>query len=553
MALKLNPDALSYIPLGGVGEVGGNCYLYGHQNQFVMLDCGLNFPDDSYPGIDILLPDIHFAEHNKDQLLGLVITHGHEDHIGAIPYLWERLQCPIYATGFTYELVKHKMKEGGIPLKYLHQFESHKPLELGQMTLEFVEMAHSIPDAYGVVLKAGDVKAFHTGDWKIDPTPLVGHKTDERRLKSLDIDVLIGDSTNGLRTTSSGSEATAKEGLMAAIQGAKGAVAVTCFSSNVARVDSLLKAAEATGRDVCLVGRSLIKNVQAAIECGHLATKVNFIPEKESSHLPKERILYICTGCQGEPRAALSRIAHESHRDVHFTAGDTVVFSSMEIPGNEVAIQKLYASFSLKGVNVITRQTHPDVHVSGHASAEELRLLYQWTAPKLAIPMHGEGHMLAAHAQIAEEEGVQETILTQNGSVVEITPDRLKLIGKLESVPHGIDETGEVDLEGLSLRERKRMNYAGAAVLTLLQDPGSNTFIPPVTLTILGLLDSQAERNELIEEVIEDVRQKLGRLKPKQLKEREMIKEQAALQVRKSVKRLTGKKPVIDVQLIQVV
>jgi len=467
-------DDLLFVPLGGSGEIGMNANLFHHNDQWLMVDLGISFPDETMPGIDVVLPDLSFIEERRDKLAGLVITHGHEDHLGAIPYLWERLKCPIYGTPFTLALVRGKLSEHLPDARVkLISLPFNTPVPVGSFDVEMISLTHSIPDPAGLVLRAGGQTIFHTGDWKFDEDPMIGPTSDKGALKRLGetgVDILIGDSTNAMVEGRTGSEADARKGLLATIGGLKGRVAVTCFASNVARVDSLVRIAGETGRSPMLVGRALHRITEAAKSCGYLRDWPDLVREDDFELIPRENLLMICTGSQGEPRSALARIASGSHHMVRLEKGDAVLFSSREIPGNEPAISRVQDNLIRRGVQVITDDDAP-IHVSGHPGRDDMAEMYQLIRPRVAIPVHGTARHLKAHAVLAQSCQVSKTIIPDNGDVIALDGEESRVISKADT---GLltYEAGEViALDSSTLRDRRRMlwngNVSASIVLSL--------------------------------------------------------------------------------------
>ena len=398
-------DDLLFAPLGGSGEIGMNVNLYHYQDNWIMVDLGISFPDESTPGVDVILPDLKFIADRRDKLAGLVLTHGHEDHIGAIPYLWSQLGCPIYGSAFTLALLRRKLAEsrGDFDIK-LHEIGMNAPFKLGAFEIEMVALNHSIPDPAALAIRTDAGTVFHTGDWKFDKTPVLGTDTDAPRLAAIGDEgvlALVGDSTNAMVDGRTGSESDAKAGLTDAIAKATGRVAITCFASNVARIDSICKAAKANGRSVAIVGRALNRAISAAREVGYLADLPDLVPEGDVDLLPRDSIVIVCTGTQGEPRAAMARIAAAAHDTISLEAGDTVIYSSRQIPGNENAIARVQDMLIRRKIHLVTDQDAP-VHVSGHPSRGEMIEMYGLIRPKIAIPVHGTARHLLAHAALAD-------------------------------------------------------------------------------------------------------------------------------------------------------
>ena len=544
-------DELLFLPLGGTGEIGMNLNLYGHDGAWLMIDLGITFADDRVGGLDVLMPDPAFIEARRDQLAGLVLTHAHEDHIGAVPYLWPRLRCPIYATPFTAKVLRGKLQEAGL----LEEAEiTEVPMSgrfsVGPFELELITLTHSIPEPNAVVLRTGAGTVLHTGDWKLDPDPLVGADYDEAALRGLAEErvlAMVCDSTNALVEGDSGSEAEVCESLEALIGDQKGRVAVACFASNVARVEAVFRAAEAHGRRVALVGRSLLRIFQAARDTGYLAEVQAPVRVEDLGYLPREEVLLLCTGSQGEPRSALWRIVRDEHPHVTLEEGDTVIFSSRVIPGNEISIGRLQNALSRQGLHVVTDRDH-FIHVSGHPAREELTQMYQWVRPKIAIPVHGEARHLAEHAELARDCQVPQALVTENGEMIRLAPQGAEVLERVETGRLALDGTRLVPLGDESVRARQRMNFNGAAMATVVLDSqGALRTDPHVTLQ--GLLDSQGE--EGLEAARTTIREALAGLRRSELRDDAVVHETVRVALRRWSYRLLGKRPVTDVHVLR--
>ncbi|MCH8238375.1 MAG: ribonuclease J, partial [Proteobacteria bacterium] len=422
-------DEFVFLPLGGAGEIGMNLNLYGlgppGDETWVMVDLGITFGDGAQPGVDVIMPDPGFIAERRDRLAGLVLTHAHEDHLGAVPYLWERLECPIYATPFTLSILRRKLSETDFAEKVeIIEVPLGGRFHVGPFDMELITLTHSIPEPNAIAIRTKFGTVLHTGDWKFDPDPVIGDSADEdalRRLGDEGVLALIGDSTNVFTPGESGSEADLLASLTSLIGACEKRVAVACFASNVARLETISRAAQANGRDVVLAGRSLWRIDAAARENGLLEDIPAFIEAEDSGHLPDDKVVIICTGSQGEPRAALWRIASDDHPHVTLSEGDTVIFSSRIIPGNETSIGRLHNQLVRLGVKVIDTTDH-FVHVSGHPARDELARMYQLARPKVAIPVHGELRHLVEHAKLARECQVADAIVVENGTMVRLGP-----------------------------------------------------------------------------------------------------------------------------------
>ncbi|HER26130.1 MAG TPA: ribonuclease J, partial [Rhodospirillales bacterium] len=422
-------DELLFVPLGGAGEIGMNLNLYGYgpkdRQRWMMIDLGITFGNGTLPGVDVIMPDPTFIEQRLDQLEGLVLTHAHEDHLGAVAHLWPRLKCPVYATPFTARILGHKLREAGLEQRVPVTVVPLKgSFSVGPFDLELITLTHSIPEPNGIVIRTPLGTVLHTGDWKFDPNPVVGEVTDEAALNALGDEgtlAIVCDSTNVFTEGTSGSEGDLLDSLSQLIGSLSGRIVVTCFASNVARLETIAAAAAANDRDVVLAGRSLWRFQEAGREHGCLANTAAFLEEEAAGYLPREKTLIICTGSQGEPRAALSRIASGGHPRITLDPGDTVIFSSRQIPGNETSISSVQNQLVRGGINIMTEKDH-FVHVSGHPARQELIRMYQHVKPKISIPVHGELRHMSEHARLATDCQVGATLVGENGSLMRIAP-----------------------------------------------------------------------------------------------------------------------------------
>jgi ribonuclease J len=546
------PDELVFLPLGGVGEIGMNLGLFGYQESWLMVDLGISFGDDTTPGVEIFMADPRFIVERRDRLVGLVVTHAHEDHIGAIPYLWPRLRCPIYATPFTASVLRLKLGEAGLlnEAKIIEVPLSGR-FDLGPFDLELITLTHSIPEPNALVVRTAAATVLHTGDWKFDPDPLIGRTSDMAALQRLGaegVDVLIGDSTNALRPGEAGSEADVRASLIDLVGRYDNRVALGCFASNVARLASAAVAAEAHGRSVALVGRSLWRMEQAARENGYLDGIRPFLHEDQVPDLARNQILMICTGSQGEPRSALTRIAAQDHPHVALDPGDTVIFSSRMIPGNERAIGRLQNQLARRGVEVVTEAEH-FVHVSGHPARDELSRMYQTVRPKAALPVHGESRHLIAHAKLAEDCQVPLRIVAQNGDMIRLGPGVPAVIDRVDTGRLGLDGKNLVPLENGSFRARLRMTYSGAAVATVVLDRRGKLLAPP-QVTLHGLLGDDSDA--VVRAVAETVERVVKELPTERRADDDAVREAVRQAIRRALSASHGKKPVTDVHVIRI-
>jgi ribonuclease J len=549
----MSRDELLFVPLGGAGEIGMNLNLYGCRGRWLMIDLGITFGDDSMPGVDVVMPDPSFIEERREDLVGLVLTHAHEDHIGAVPYLWPRLECPIYATPFTASILRAKLADVGLAdAAPITEVPLSGRVVLDPFTVEFVTLTHSIPEPNAVAVHTPFGSVLHTGDWKLDPDPLVGEVTDEaalRRLGDAGVLAMVCDSTNALRDGESGSEAALRDSLMRIVGAAEERVAVASFASNVARLGTFARVAAAHGRHAALVGRSLWRMYEAARDNGYLADLPRFISEHDAGYLPRDKVLLICTGSQGERRAALSRIAADSHPNISLDEGDTVVFSSRIIPGNERAIFRLHNDLERRGIRVVT-ELEQFVHVSGHPARDELVRMYQWVRPRVAVPVHGEVRHLKAHAALARECQVSQAVVAENGAVVRLAPGPAEVVDQVPSGRLVLDGTHIYRLDDPVIHDRRRLLYNGAAVVTLVVNESGTLLNDPV-VTVRGVFDTRAEAG-MLDRLADDVSIAVERLSRSERRDDAALSEAARRAVRRTIRTEIGKRPVTDVHLLRV-
>ena len=482
MDMNISSDDFVFLPLGGSGEIGMNANLYHYKGRWLMVDLGLSFPDESMPGVDVVLPDLQFIEARKDKLEAIILTHAHEDHFGAIQYLWKRLSVPVYGTEFTLALLRRKLAESRLDYKIpLHELDFNITYDFGPISVEIVQLSHSVPDPAALVLRSDEGTILHTGDWKFDSTPMLGVDTDRERLRQIGdegVMALIGDSTNAMVDGYTPSEAVARQGLIDVIAEAEGLVAITCFASNVARLESIIAAAVANNRSVCVVGRALNRTIGAARDTGYLTDIPDFVSELEVSLIPRNNMVVICTGSQGETRAAMAKIAASIHETIELQSGDTVIYSSRQIPGNEPAITKVHDMLVRRGIHLITDDDRP-VHVSGHPARDELVEMYGLVKPQIAIPVHGTARHLMAHAELAKNCQVKQTLIPNNGSAIRLKAGAADIIGQ---APVGLlmPEGGEVvNLQSDHLRSRRRMLWNGTVTATIVLSADGDLLMAP--------------------------------------------------------------------------
>jgi ribonuclease J len=544
-------DELLFLALGGAGEIGMNLNLYGHAGKWLMVDLGIAFGDDSTPGIEVVMPDPAFIVERRADLAGIVLTHAHEDHLGAVPDLWPRLKAPVYATPFAASVLRRKLREAGLmDAVPITEIPLGGTFRVGPFELELITMTHSIlePNALAIRTKFGTV--FHTGDWKIDPEPLLGEVTDEETLKRIGEAgalAMVCDSTNVFIEGEAGSEATMRANLEKMVKTHKCRVAVTCFASNLARVESIAKAAVAAGRHPVLAGRALQRMVEAAQECGYLLDFPECIDERQAGYLPRDKVLFICTGSQGEPRATMAKLANNDHRDLVLEAGDTAIFSSRVIPGNDRAVGRLQNALMARGVEVVTDRD-ADIHVSGHPARDELVRVYQWVRPKIALPVHGEMRHMVEHAALARACQVPETVVAPNGTLVRLAPGPAEIVAHVPAGRLARDGDVVVALDGVSVQERRKLLWNGAATATLVIDGQGRAKAEPV-VSLRGVEDTDGS---LAEAVVAGLKEALADLSAAERRDDGRIEEAGRQAVRRVVRTHLGKKPLTDVHIVRI-
>lgn len=540
-------NELLFCALGGSGEIGMNVNLYGHAGKWLMVDCGVTFADHAYPGIDVVLPDLSFIEERVDQLAGLVLTHGHEDHIGALPYLAEDLGVPLYATKFTAGLIRTKLDEEGNTKRIkLHIIEPGGDFAVGPFTVRFVPMAHSIPEPNALVIETAAGRVFHTGDWKLDDNPVIGKPATPEALTAIGdtgITALVCDSTNVFNVERSGSEASVRAGLMNVVGAAKGRVMVTTFASNAARLSTLAAVAKETGRKFCIAGRSLDRILKVAKACGYLKDVPEPIDWDAAMRLPRNKVLIVATGGQGEPRAALARVADGTH-PIKLDVGDTVVFSSKQIPGNEVAIGAIMNQLAAKGVEMVTeRQAH--VHVSGHPGRPELAQMYGWIRPEVLLPVHGEMRHLMEQARYGLAQGIPQAVVQTDGDLIRLAPGAATKIGNVTVGRLVLDGDVILPADGATINERRKLGLNGQVSVAVALSGMKLAGRPQVRVQGVPVED---EREAFLDEA-EDAAAEAVRSGARDV---EKLREDVRLAVRRVATRWTGKKPLIDVLIVAV-
>lgn len=554
---KSTDNELVFLPLGGSNEIGMNLNAYGYgpaaNRQWVVVDVGVTFGDNSTPGVDVIVPDPTYLE--GEDILGIVLTHAHEDHIGALGWLWPRIKAPLYATPFTAFLIREKLRDAGLLDRVtLHEVPLGGTIDLGPFHIEMVTITHSIAEPNGLAIKTPLGTVLHTGDWKIDNDPIVGERTDVDTIKRLGDEgvlAMVCDSTNVFQEGVAGSEGEVKTALAELIGGLKGRVAVGCFASNVARMDSVIRAAEAAGRRVVLAGRSMHRITAAAKSVGMLSDLQPFLSEEQAKHWPADEILYLCTGSQGESRAALSRVAEGNHPFIKLGAGDHCIFSSRVIPGNELAIGRLQDALSDRGVRIYTDKDHPGIHVSGHPCREELREMYRWARPKIAVPTHGMRRHLAEHAQLAKDMQVPEAVTPRNGDMVRLAPGPAAIIDEVPSGRLFVDGGMLVEEAGEALRERRHAASNGVLIVSFAMDRRGK-IVSDIDVRGLGLPgDEDSPLGDILDTLAERVEQVVRGLKGDALEDEMVVEQAVARALKKASQSVWDRRPIVETIILR--
>lgn len=551
--LNQNKDKLFFVPLGGSGEIGLNINLYHLDGKWLMVDLGAGFADDYLPGVDIIVPNINFIEQYKDSLVGLVLTHAHEDHVGAVTYLWEQLKMPIYATPFTAAFLKAKFVEKFGTAKHvkIKEVPLGRRFKVSNFDIEYVSLNHSAPEMQALFIRTEQGNVFHTGDWKFDHDPIIGKPNDEAFLEKLGeegVDVVIGDSTNVFNKGSSGSEGDLKTSLEKLVAECKGMVAVTTFASNLARIETVISAARKSGRKLVVSGRSLWRIIRAAQDSGYLDDLPDLVDERSITNYPRHRLLLLCTGCQGEPLAATTKIATQNHQNIRLIPGDTVIFSSKIIPGNEKAIFRLFNMFVKLGIEVMTEKDH-FVHVSGHPGKNELEKMYKLLRPKTVIPVHGELIHMHEHAKIAREIGVPAAVEVENGDMVHISKEGCRKVAVVEAGRLAVDGARLLPTNSQVIRHRRKLRDDGVVICNIAVDQKYRLLNQPNFRTY-GVLDDANEK-QLIEIITQDIAETIENRKAIQGKKMNESDLDNALRatIRRYLSQEVGKSPLIDLHI----
>lgn len=547
--IKQHKNSLIFLPLGGAGEIGMNFNLYYYKGKWLIIDCGTGFAEDYMPGIDITVPNISYLLQYKSDILGIVLTHAHEDHIGAIQYLWDFLECPIYATKFTAEFLKLKLDEySGKRSGKIHEIEAGGQINLDPFTIQMVPLSHSVPEMQALVVKTDLGNVFHTGDWKFDPNPLVGDVNSAELLKGYGdegILAVVGDSTNVFTEGYSGSEGELKNSLIDLIASCKRMVIVTTFASNVGRVEALIEAAANSGRKVALLGRSLHRITQAARNSGYLLNMPDIVDARNIHKYDRDKILIIATGCQGEPLAAVTKIANKVHPTIHLKPGDTIIFSSKIIPGNDKKIFRVFNKLVQMGVEILTERDH-FVHVSGHPARAELEDLYGYLRPEILIPVHGEHAHMHEHAKIGKKCGIKKCIEIENGVVLKLAPGEPQKLGKVPAGELAVYGNRFLKPDSNILKMRKKLKFDGVLFVFLVVSK-NNALLADPAINAPGYLDVEGDK-ELMEYMIKEIKIAMQ----KKVRSLNDIKSSTDMVVRSILKSEIGKVPHIEILMKQI-
>ena len=550
-------DELLFCPLGGSGEIGMNMNLfaYGKPNnqKWIIVDVGVTFADDTVPGVDIIYPDPGFITDKKDDLLGIILTHAHEDHIGAIAHVWPKLKCNIYATPFTSVLINEKFKEKKIDVTgYLKIVELNSTISLNPFKIEFVTLTHSILEPNGLRIQTPVGNILHTGDWKCDPDPLIGGNINSERLKEIGNEgvlAMICDSTNVFSAGRAGSELDVRKNLLKVFERLKKRIIVTSFASNVARMESVFYCAEKTGRHISLVGRSMHRIFKAARQCGYLKKVIDPIDPRDAKKISREKIVYLCTGSQGEPMGAMNRIVKYTHPDVFIERNDAVIFSSKIIPGNEKKLYKLHNNLVKEGIEVIS-EDNEYIHVSGHPNREDLRDMYNWVKPKAVIPVHGEHRHMIEHIEFAKEMQVKYPVQVENGDIVKLYPgDKPEVYDKAPSGRIYLDGNVPVEEDSKSIKERRNISSNGFLEATIMITPKGSIHNKPL-VTFRGL--PVYENDDFIYGLEEEIEKTVRTFSLNNAKQKDNLIDALKITCRKFSKEKTGKKPLTNINLVRI-
>ena len=553
----MNKEELIFCPLGGSGEIGMNMNLYAYgkadNQKWIIVDMGVTFADDTIPGVDLIMPDPGFIIDKKDDLLGIVLTHAHEDHIGAVAHIWPELRCKLYATPFTAALLTEKFKEKKIDISlFLKIVPLNSQIKLGAFEIDFVTLTHSILEPNGLSIKTPLGTILHTGDWKIDPNPLLGNKIDEEKLKKIGnsgVSAMICDSTNIFSPGRAGSESDVRDSLLRIMELKTKRILVTSFASNVARMESIFYCAKKTGRSICLVGRSMYRIFKAAKKCGYLKGLIEPLEPREAKKISKNKIIYLATGSQGEPMGAMNRIVNGLHPEVFLEEGDCVIFSSKIIPGNEKKLYNLQNQIVRDNIEIISEE-NAFVHVSGHPNRDDLKDMYKWVKPKSVIPVHGEHRHMQEHVSFAKEMQVPKTLLIENGDIIKLLPgDMPKIIDKAPSGRVYLDGNVNVETDSQSIKDRKNLSINGYLEITLLVS--NNGKIKKPIISFRGIPENH-EKEPFIFDMEDEIFNICRTFSLESKNQQKNLIETIKQNCRRIVREKTGKKPFTNINIARI-
>lgn len=554
---NLDKDQFYFLPLGGCEEFGCNLNLYAYNGQWLAVDCGIGFADERYPGVDILLPDPAFIAERRESLAGLIVTHAHEDHIGAVAMLWQQLQCPVYATPFSAAILRNKFAEiEGSDKAPIHEIHGGDTLAIGPFTVHPVAMSHSVPQTVALIIECEAGRVVHSADWNLDPEPVIDQPGDTQALQKAGEDgvlAYIGDSTNALVPGRSGSESAVEKGLEGLFKETKGRIVITLFASNIGRLNSICLAAMATGRHVCLLGRSLNSMVAAAQSNGYLQRVEDFVDENDLGLIPEDQQVIVATGSQGESRAAMARISRGEWKGIDIDSQDTVIFSAREIPGNAKEINALKNRLSASGARIIApHDTKHTIHVSGHPYADEIRDMLGWLKPELVVPVHGERLMLEGHAELARECGVPNTLVPNDGSLIRLGPNESAIVDHVHTGLIAVAPQGLMSADDPGLNQRRKLQFTGAVHISLVMEHGGEPVARP-KISVLGLCapDSDLEAG-LIDDIEGEIADSLVDIEEDKRRDEGHVAEEIRRHVRRMIKQLYGIKPQTNVHVFTV-
>lgn len=555
--MNFKKDELYFIPLGGAEQFGVNLNVYGYQNKWLVIDCGMGFADERHPGVDILLPDPSFIAERKKDVVGMIITHAHEDHIGAVAHLWPRIKCPIYCTPFTAAVLRMKMAENTeCRDAEIIEIDPYEKVDLKPFTVSFTPVTHSVPETAALFIETDVGNIVHSGDWNLDPNPTLGEPTQAEPFQKFGekgVLAYVGDSTNAEVEGTSGSESDVERGLAEVFRECRGRIAVTMFASNIGRLKSICLAARQSGRQVAIMGRSLHRMTSAARECGYLKDVSDFVHEDEIGYIPDDKLIMVLTGSQGEARAQLARIARGEHREISFKKGDTVIFSARPIPGNEREIIEVKNHLAASHVRIISpRETKHCIHVSGHPARDEITQMFQWLKPQSVVAVHGERTMLEAHAALALECQVPTAIVPNNGSIIRLYPSTPQVVDHVKTGLLAVEPGRIISADHQAIAQRRKLQFSGTVHATLVMDEKGKLIADPQISTV-GLTDTDSkEGDDFEDDILDEIEEILADLTKADLRDDEFVSEEMRIGIRRFIHHKLSIKPKVTVHLVRV-